>query len=307
MTDTFKKSIKNTVIALLSMIAVFSCVFLFSACKNDVIHGENEAFEQEENIFIKNADELKLFFETGTAKKATLTASVDIKDAMLTLTTARQSVVLDGGGYTLVGNGDCVIRLENNTSLTLDNITVAGGADVVGCMQDASLSGNNTVLKSNNTAIRCNGKLVIGQNSSITAESASGYGITAYSMQIENGSSVSATAEKNAVNIFKKQLVLGENAQLDAITRNDYSAVKCTGTLVLNNGSVFIVKNEGSYHGAQADYIEINGDVTIKAKGGSKGAGMFLFQLEQDYTVKGYCKSELRKENGHGSIEFTEE
>lgn len=293
---------RSTVIAVIIAVAVFSCIFSLCAC-TEKNNGE-EGMENNESVLIQDVKELEEFFKTGTAKKAILTSSVELGNVMLTVTSERKEVVVDGAGHTLTGAGDCVIRIENGSVLTLENITIAGGADVIGCMQDAYLNFKDVNLKANATAVRCKGKLFIGDGSIITVESESGYGISANSVEIGKNSKINITSEKNAVKILKKRLLLGENSSLSAVVKNDYSAVECSGTLVLNNGSEFAAKNEGSYHGVQADYIEINGAVTIKADGGSKGAGMFLFQLEEDYTVKGHCKSALRKENGHGSIEF---
>ena len=277
------------------------CVMLLSACKGVDEPQQNQTSEQ--NVYVSIAEELKAFFE-GAAKKAILKNSIEINSDMLCVSKARGTIEIDGAGFVLTGSGDCVIRLESETSILLNNITIVGGMDTIGCMADSCVSGKNLVLKAQMSAIRSNGKLVIGKESDITAESSLGYGIMADTLEIEDNASVKVSAEKNAVNILKKRLVLAEGSLLDAVTKNDYSAVKCTGTLVMNDGSAFIVKNKSEYHGAQIDYIEINGDVTIKARGGDKGAGLFIFGLEDDYTVNGYCKSDLRKENGQGSIEF---
>lgn len=305
----FKNRIKSAVTVLVCTVAVLLSAFIFVSCKNngDLEPDGAEQVDADGAVLISTSEELKAFFESGTHEKAKLTASVDIGDEMLTLTQQRKSITIDGASNTLTGAADCVIRLENNTTLTLNNINVIGAKDVIGCMQDAAIAGVEMTLRANMSAVRSDGVLAILDNSSINAESNMGYGIIADSVEIGNASKITVTAENNAVNILRKQLVLSENAVLDATTRSDYSAVKCTGTLVLNNGAIFTVKNEGEYHGAQADFIEINGDVTINANGGKRGAGIFLFQLEEDYTVKGHCKNALRKENGHGSIEFSGE
>mgnify|MGYP000828576293 FL=1 len=83
-----------------------------------------------------------------------------------------------------------------------------------------------------------------------------------------------------------------------------YNAVKCSNTLVLNDGAVFEVSNTGEYHGAELEALEVHGTVTIKASGGEKGAGLFLFELNDEIMVMGFCTPDYRIESGHGNIEF---
>lgn len=301
MAKNIKQKNRSTVIAVIAAIIICALVFCSACSQND----DNQiSIDEHYGSEVHTTEEIKLFFEQGLTDKVVLCADIDIGNDILNLSEERKQITVEGNGFTLKGSSDCVIRLENNTSLVLNDITVTGECDVIGCMENAELSGKGAVISAHMFGVRCGKKLTIGENSGITVKSSDGNGIMARTIYIEENAKLSARAKLSALQVLREELVIGVNSSVDAVTESDYSAVKCTGTLVLNDGAVFTVKNEDSYHGAQADYIVVGNDVTINADGGDKGAGIFLFQLEDDIEVSGHCSPPLRKENGNGSIKF---
>ncbi len=253
---------------------------------------------------IYTAEELLFFIEKGESDKATLAASISLDSEMIKLTTQRGALVIDGNGYTLSGTGDCVVRLEDGCSLTLENIEVIGGYDAIGCLGDARIAAKDTKISSVTHCINAAGMVVITKNSDMALSSNVGSGLNATGLILEADARLEATGDMSAVIIKEGNIELQENSLLKAVTKNDYNALKCDNTVFLKNGAELDVNNMGNYHGAEIGYISTEGVVTINAHGGSQGVGLFLFSLENEIYALGECSPDLRFEVGKGKIEF---
>lgn len=253
---------------------------------------------------IYTAADLIAFFENGENNTAALGGSVDLGGEMLKLTKQRGALTLIGNGNSITSSADCVIRMEDGTELSLNDLTIIAGADGIGCLGDARLSGDKISIHALTNAVHCAGSLNVLQDSSMELRGTKGSGIIAQSISLEKNAQITAHGEQSGVHILKNDLQLSENASLHAKTSQYYCALKCSGMLRMENGSELSVENEGDYHGAELGGVEINGAVTIKADGGRRGAGLFIFNLTQEYSAAGHCEPELRLESGKGSLHF---
>ena len=90
---------------------------------------------------IVTAAQLLRALEEG-AQELTLSASIDLGADMLRLDRPGSRLAIAGNGFTISGNGDCLIRLANGCSLTLEDVSLNAGSNAIGCLGDASISGN---------------------------------------------------------------------------------------------------------------------------------------------------------------------
>ncbi len=255
---------------------------------------------------IATAADLLAFIQSGHSGEATLAASIDIGDDFLDITAKRGAIAIHGNGNTISGNGDCVIRLEDGCELTLNDVTLLGGAGAIGCLGQASVSGNADISAVSH-AIDCKDGLSIGAESRLSVKSNMGSAIRANRLTLGAGARVLTNGGVSAVDILMDDILLEEGAVLDAATQTHYNALKCAGTLSMKEGSRLIVTNAGDYHGAEVGGLAIDGMVTVEATGGSKGVGVFLFDLEETYYLFGFCAPEARHEVGDGSLIFIDD
>lgn len=280
---------------------------LFASCAQEP--DEEDHIDFSDPVYgssLLTASDLIAFIKNGRSDTATLAASIDLNGQMISIPKERGPIIIEGNGFTLTSSADCVIRLHDGASVTLNDITVIGGADVIGCLGVAHIGGKNAKLQGIAYAVRSEGAVTILTGSELALTGTAGSAVSAKTLTLEQGAKLAATGGKSAVNVYKDDLTLHENAYLEATTQSDFNAVKCAGTLVMMDASSFIARNLGNYHGAEIEYLHIEGNVTIQADGGREGAGIFLFQLAEDYGVKGHCNPPLRKENGKGTITFSE-
>lgn len=288
-----------------SCILALLMVFVLSACKADEQENKDQIdlSDPSGSEGISTAAQLIRIIDEGSTDTLILNASIDLGDEMLKLDTENADLTIDGNGFTISGNGDCIIRLEKGCSLDLENVTLNAGSNAIGCLGDARISGSATIRAVAN-AIYAEGHVTIGEESSFRVTSNVGSGINATGLELEKNASLLAEGELGGVNITKDDLVLNAGAVLNSSTDDNYNALKCEGTLVMLDGSKLIVKNNGEYHGAEISDIDVEGVVTIIAQGGDKGVGMFLFRVDDEISVIGECTPELRFEAGNGSITF---
>ena len=225
---------------------------------------------------------------------------------MLKIPASRGPITIEGNECSIVGNGDCVIRLDDGASVTLNELSLVGSGDAIGCLGDAEVGGTKLSIAAAGNGMIGKGLLNIADNSDIAIEAIEGSAVTAKGIAIGAGAKLDARAGLNAVHTTKNDLVLGAGAELYAYTDVNYNAVKCADTLILQSGSLFFAQNNGEYHGAEIDMLSVNGVVTIQCKGGSKGMGMFVFTQNEDVCVIGSCSPGAQYENGDGSITFVE-
>ena len=204
----------------------------------------------------------------------------------------------------LDGMGECVIRLEDGCSLTLNNVTVYGGSDAIGCLGNAQLGGSNAVLKGVSNALQCNGTLRFMPGCGYEITGTNGYGILTKEMILDEAAAVSATGTLGGAEVANYDLTLATDSTLKAYTDKSYNALKCNGTLYMKDGSTLIVENSGPYQGASVAGLSIQGVVNIQAKGGKNATGLFLFEHTDNIFVVGGCEPAARFESGKGSITF---
>lgn len=241
----------------------------------------------------------------GGAETLTLNASIDLEKEMLTFDRENATLTIIGNGSTISGNGDCIIRLGEGCTLKLEDVTLNAGAYAVGCLGDATLSGSATI-RAVAHAIYAEGHVTVGAESRLYVASNVGSGVKAEGLVLEEDARVLAEGALGGVNATKDDIVLNRGSVLNSTTDENYNALKCEGTLVLYDGSKLIVTNNGEYHGAEISEIYVEGVVSIEAKGGKKGVGLFLFALREHINAVGFCEPELRFEVGGGSISFFE-
>ena len=289
-------------IALMTLIAL---LLILSACSGPGKEGvQVEIMDPVGGSSILTAVALEAFINSGESNVATLSASISMEDIMLCITKERGDITIEGNGFTLDGTGECVIRLEDGCSLTLNNVTVYGGSDAIGCLGYAQLGGINAVLKGVSNALQCNGTLRFVPNSDYEITGSNGCGIMAKELILGEAAAVSATGTLGGVEVANYDITLAAGSTLEAYTAESYNALKCGGTLYMQDGSTLIVENSGQYHGASVTALCIEGVVNIRAKGGQNATGLFLFEHTEDISVVGSCEPAARFESGKGSIAF---
>ncbi len=288
--------------------ALFALIILIFAagCGGETDEPHINIGDMENGAGITSASDLADFFESG-GEVAVLARSIDMEDIMLTLSAERGHVTIQGNGNTISGNADCIIRLDDGAKLTLDNVNINGGAEGIGGLGNAELSGQGAINAVSH-ALDFAGGVEIGNGSKFYIKSNRGSAIKARSIILDENCAVYAYGggDTSAINSFEEDIILHEGAQLEAVTETNYNALKCTGTFIMRDGSTFIVTNQGEYHGAELNDVEIYGTVTIQATGGDKGVGLFAFSAADDYYAVGYCTPEMVIETGNGSITFVE-
>lgn len=253
---------------------------------------------------IVSANDLTAFVERGEGGTAVLQSNIDLERGMLKFTKARGAITIEGNGFTITGSGDCVLRLEDGVSLTLNDLIVVGGYDGIGALGDCVVSGRNTTVKAVASAVNCIGFLTFGKNCDILLSGQEGRGAVARGVTFDESAAVHALGGMGGVVSGDGDIALMRNSALVAETEKNYSALQCARTLVLNDGAKLTARNNGLYHGAETDTIFVEGAVSVEATGGEKGTGFFVYTLNDDLYFLGSCTPEARFENGNGSIAF---
>ncbi len=255
---------------------------------------------------IVTAGDLIAFVESGEGNTAVLQNNIDLERGMLKLTRARGDFTIEGNGFTITGSGDCVIRLEDNMKLTLNDVTIVGGYDGIGALGDCTICGNNATVKGVANAANCIGLLTIGNKSSLTFTAQEGSGAVARGVTLLDSAELNASGGMGGVTSTDGDVTLMAESKLYAQTDENYNALQCARALVLTDGCTLHVTNNGLYHGAETNTLSVEGAVTIEAAGGEKGAGLFIYTLDEDVRILGSCTPEARFENGNGSIAFVD-
>lgn len=288
----------------ISIIAVAALTLALAGCG-----GSNERIDLSnplEGSSIVSASDLEAFFLYGKNDTAVLAASFSMEDTMLKLTAERGPVTIVGNGNTLSGTADCIIRLDDGCSLTLNDITLHSGSTAIGCLGSAVIGGENVSIIGVSDGILCASKLTVAENSSIACTGSNGIGIDAEEISVGAGASISGTGVLGGVN-SSTDITVEEGASLSAYTAENYNALKCDGLLSLEDGSALTVENTGKYHGAEIYEFSITGAVTINAVGGSEATGLFITEQHRNMYAIGSCKPGARIENGKGKITFVDD
>lgn len=290
---------------LLFILLAVACLVFSSACGEEPPQEHVDLSDPVGGDGIYTTAELLNFIERGESNTATLGAAIDLGSEILRITKERGPITIVGNGFSITGNADCLIRLEDGASLRLEEISLNAGRNGLGCLGDATLGGN-AEISSVAHCIVCVGDLSVLENSAFQLASNVGSGIKAKGLELLPGSEVIAEGALGGISIAQDDLILCEGASLSAITEENYNALKCEGTLVLREGALLRVTNNGEYHGAEIHDLSVEGVASVEATGGSKGVGIFLFEQEEDVYLVGSCTPELRFEVGNGNVTFVE-
>lgn len=263
--------------------------------------------DNEHDELISTEAELIDFFLNGTEPECTLSSDIDVKFNMLKLTKERGHITVNGNGYTLSGSAECLIRMDDDTSLTLNDIHLSSSAVCIAIQGSGSIAATDLSIESQYNCFDVFQTLTLEENSDLLATSTSGYGIVAAGVILENGvdAVIHSLGSASAVSVSHDGLLLTEGSSLTA-SGYGYNALSSDSTVTLLDGSKLDIKNMGSYHACEIDSIYIEGTVEINAIGGESGVGIFIAMLTQNYHVVGECTPDLRKEKGLGSIRFYE-
>lgn len=282
------------------------CAVLLAGCAGEEEEARVELADPIGGSSIVTGADLLAFLERGESNTATLSGDISLEQEMLRITKERDGLVINGNGFTLSGAGDCVIRLEEGCSVTLNDVVIHSGADAIGCLGDASIGGTGLSIVGLGNGIRAAGVVTILPNSDIQATATNGTGLIAADLILEAGASVTGQGPLGGADIAGS-ILLKEGASLGAFTQENYNALKCDGTLTMLDGASLKVENSGQYHGAEIGALSVSGMVTIEATGGENSSGLFLFEQLDPITVLGHCTPAPRFESGKGSITFIED
>lgn len=282
------------------------CMLLAAGCVSEEEEARVELADPIGGSSIVTGADLLAFLERGESNTATLSGDISLEQEMLRITKERDGLVINGNGFTLSGAGDCVIRLEDGCSVTLNDVVLHSGADAIGCLGDASIGGSGLSIVGLGNGIRAAGTVTIRSGSSIQSTATNGTGLIAAGLVVENGANIIGQGPLGGGDIAGS-ILLEEGASLGAFTQENYNALKCDGTLTMLDGSSLTAENSGQYHGAEIRDLSVSGMVTIEAVGGDNSSGLFLFEQLNSITVLGHCTPAPRFESGKGSIEFVED
>lgn len=288
-----------------AMLAALALAALLVSCGGEPDHTKVELADSIGGSSIVTAADLISFLENGESDTANLSADINLEGEMLRITKARDGLTIEGNGFTLSGTGDCVVRLDAGCTVKLNNITIHSGSDAIGCLGNAFIGGQGARLIGVGNGIRAVGEVTILAGSTIECEANVGMGMTASGLSLQKGAALSAQGPLGGVNV-NGEIFIQTSGRLAAYTDENYNALKCSGALTMEDGSTLIAENRGDFHGAEITALEINGAVTIEAKGGKNSSGLFLFEQLNDITVIGSCEPKPRFESGKGSITFVD-
>ena len=288
--------------ACLLAVAGMACLFVFCACKSQSPVDVSPTPSQ--GAALGNANELIAFFESGSEATARLTGPINLGERMVTLDAERGPITLIGEGFEVKGSGDSVIRVGAGASLRLEDVTITGDQVGVGLLDGSHLEGSATIVGGTN-AIQCVGAFSFGVQSAYVANGGTGSGIFALAFTLEKDAEVTATGDLHAALATQGDVTLESGSSL-TVRGSDYNVLKCAGTLVMKSASELNATNTGSYHGAEIGKIQVEGVVTIHAKGGSKGVGLFVMEQQEQIKVQGSCDPAQRFDSGDGGIEFVD-
>ena len=287
--------------------AVFLLLLLVMAgCSQPAVEIEEAAtmeLQADEN-HIGTSEELIAFFHSG-GEKAILNGNITLGDQMLTLTKERGSVSIEGNGYSILSSAACVVRLEDDAVLELNDVALVGEKRGLGFLGDGTVCGNGSV-QGREAALYAAGGVTIGQYSDFQFTAEEGAGILCEGLILEEGAKVNSTGVWYGVSAQHETVKLEADAQLICSGMGD-NAFKVDGDLMMAEGSLLETTNLGAHNGAKIGTLEADLKATLVAKGGSSGIGLFVVEQHEDVVLRGSCEPEVRVEVGKGRITFVEE
>lgn len=250
---------------------------------------------------ISTAEECAAFFEGG-ALEARLLNDIDMGDLMLKLDDPSRTVTLNGGGHTIRGAASSVIRLADGCTLILNDVVIEAEQFALGLLGDGSAGGTDVALHATGNAVQAGGSITFLPNSVYTVVSETGSGITADGFFLGSGSRITVAAIY-AIRTGYHPIALAQNAQAVCEGTAD-NVLETEETLTLMEGAYLQVKNTGELNAVRAGAIAAEEGAKLEATGGRNGVGLFVVEQQQDVTLEGFSRSELKIESGDGSITF---
>lgn len=279
--------------------ALCAAVMLMTGCSGEIV--PVAADDPQGTVTVNTARELISFLESSEGASCILGGPIDLGDSMLKINPMRE-ISIDGNSHKLTGSAECLIRLDDGAALVLSSVTLEGKQNGIGMLGNCSLFMQDVSVTAELNAISGSGKCTFLENSAAELTGITGHGITVKYLELEANSAITASGGENGIQT-ENDILLKQGASMTA-TGSGYNALKCGSVLSMMDGSKLTVTNLGSYHGAELGGIAVSGTVTINAKGGEVGAGLFVISSEQNITVNGSCSPEARYESGDGKIEF---
>ena len=254
---------------------------------------------------IHTKEELLGFFEAGPLW-ARLSGNINMAGSSLTVSAKRGSITLEGGGYTVTGEAPALIRMEDSTSLWLENITLNVEKIAVGFFGDGSVGGKNCKINSTLNALHAAGEISVLPNSSMEITAAEGTGIAAMGITVGESAALVVEGMICAVNANDGGLVLEHSAQLTCEAAGD-NVVRTDDTLQMEENTLLKATNTGTYIAVRANSLALSETARMEASGGENGAGLFVVDQHEDIVIRGFSTPDVSQEGGAGSITFRAE
>ncbi len=268
------------------------------------VSSENAALQPAEQQDITTARELEEFFVSG-GSFARLNADIDMEDTMLKLTAERGSVKIIGNGHTIAGSAPCVIRMEDGCSIAFTGLSISAKQTGLGLLGSGTVAAEETAINAQLNAIQAAGAVTVASASSLSLSGEEGSGILALGFALGEDSLLTVSAATAAINTGRGNITLYPRAKAVLEAAGD-NTLKTDGSLVLMEETVLEAANTGEHNGARIGALQADASATINAKGGVNGVGLFVVELFEDMTLKGFSEPDLKIEVGKGKLTFEE-
>lgn len=299
--DKISQSVlRRLIIASLGFLLLLS----LTSCKSSK---DSELLELEERgiALVGTAEELINFFklEEG-ATRAQLTADIDLSGEMLKQSNSRGELTIMGEGFTISGQGSCVLRLEDECSIKLWDVNITGGQIGIGLLGGGVINASNCTINAKSHAIQAVKKLTISGGSGLTITSGGGMGILCDGFVAQNGALINISGDAAALQSQSGNIVLEHNAVIECTSTGD-NTVKTDGDLELYGLSKLVSVNKGEHNAAKIGTLKVyESGASLELTGGTNGISLFIVEQHEDIEVKGFATKEIRVEVGTGSINF---
>lgn len=286
-------------------VSIILCIVLLTGAAAGCANAAQEpqqGLEAELGTLISTAEDLQRFL-SGTTDTATLTDDISMGEEMLRLENGRGNITIHGGGHIIAGTNACVLRMDNGTKATLNDVHIVGTLGGIGILGGAEIAGTNLSITASSNGIEATGIVTISAGSSIAVESKAGSALVCVGAKIMDSASFSATGLQAGVNTARGDLQICKNAVV-TVKGADYNALKTDGSLILEAECLLSATNTDTHNGAKVGSLIADETATIQASGGDFGIGLFIVEQTEDVVLRGYCNPDVRYEMGQGRVSF---
>ncbi|MDR1620737.1 MAG: hypothetical protein LBS18_08775 [Clostridiales bacterium] len=259
--------------------------------------------EDESRAQITSAGALAAFFENGGGF-AVLASDIDMGDVMIKITAQNSGAVIDGGGHTLFGGAPCVLRLDDNTRITLQNIDIQAEKIAVGMLGSGEITADGCRLTAVEDAIHAAKTVTLAAGSELYITSSEGSGIVGLGFEAMRQSYVAIEARMAAISTKRGDITLQADAVAVCKAAGD-NTIKTEAVLRLWEKSRLTAGNTSAHNAAKAGALAATPSSTLELTGGADGVGLFIVEQTVDVALKGFCTPEVRIEAGAGTITFS--